>query len=625
MKIPSLQRLLAEAVRTAERFPMSLLAAFLATAAAMMLLDNPEPDKIIIKGLMTSALGISFFLSVQVFSESRGFDSAKRWLSYCLAAALLAAYFLSLPDDLNAERPAMRYFVLFLSSHALVSFIPFLSSGNVNAFWQYNKAFFIRILTAGLYSGVLYAGLALAITAVQELFKIEMDSKIYANLWFFLVGIFNTWFFLAGLPDDMAALEQDQDYPKGLKLFTQYVLIPLVTLYLVILYAYTLKIAIEMRLPKDWVSYLVISFSIAGILALLLVHPLRRQSDSKWILFYNKWFYWALFPLIALLFISIGLRVADYGITEKRYFVLILAFWLMGISIYMLFNKSENIKMVPLTLFVVAFLSVVGPFSAFEVSERSQLRQLYAIFEREDLLDEGIFQPERADSLSQQTRDQIQSIVIYLVDKHGQQTLQPFLAIQVDTISADDYSVSKEILEHMKVGYYGGYGDGEGQVHYGLYCDSESEQAFSVKGFDAVVFTSISASRTPEEAFEPAEDNGQAGERSPVTLSFSEQSYALPSGDSLRLRLGIDGRLWLGLDSAAAEASYDLAAFYNRQSKPGENYVYDLDLEKMTLTSADSTATDFGVQVRSMTGYYNTAPQSFESIDITVRILVRQP
>ncbi|MBK9320884.1 MAG: DUF4153 domain-containing protein [Bacteroidetes bacterium] len=111
-------------------------------------------------------------------------------------------------------------------------------------------------------------------------------------------------------------LEKENDYPNGLRIFTQFVLLPLVTIYLGILYVYELKILITMNWPRGWVSYLVIGFSTAGILALLLVWPLRNDDRYKWVKTFTRLFYIALLPLIALLFFSIYIRVKEYGITE---------------------------------------------------------------------------------------------------------------------------------------------------------------------------------------------------------------------------------------------------------------------------------------------------------------------
>ena len=200
---------------------------------------------------------------------------------------LLAAYYFSLPGE-KSNVDITRYILLVIGLHLLVSFSAYISSeiftsSKISAFWQFNQAIFIRILITGIYSGVLYAGLSIAIFSFDKLFNVNIEHKIYGQLFFIIIGIFNTWFFLSDIPSDTDSSESDIVYPKGLKIFTQFVLLPLVIVYLFILYLYTGKIIIEWSLPMGWVSYLILGFSITGIFSLLLVHPLRNIEGNSWI------------------------------------------------------------------------------------------------------------------------------------------------------------------------------------------------------------------------------------------------------------------------------------------------------------------------------------------------------
>jgi hypothetical protein len=138
----------------------------------------------------------------------------------------------------------------------------------------------LRILTSVLYSGVLYLGLAAAIAATRFLFNLTFEYKIYSTLFVWIAGIYNTLYFLSGIPANTTGLQSEQSYPKGLKVFTQYVLIPLATVYLVILLAYEVKILFQWHLPKGYVSNLILGYAVFGLLAILLVYPLREQEEN---------------------------------------------------------------------------------------------------------------------------------------------------------------------------------------------------------------------------------------------------------------------------------------------------------------------------------------------------------
>ncbi|MCA8829768.1 DUF4153 domain-containing protein [Hymenobacter pini] len=332
MKLPSLQYLAAEAVRVVRRFPHVLLCAVVLCGVGIYTnhLNYQEKHHLdwLFPVLSAAGLGLSGTLAVALTAERYRWRSATRWGALAVVLGLLAVWYAMAPAEPTPEWGA-RLALLLLGTHLSVAAGPYLSElrrqADTPGFWHYNETLFLRILTSGLYSGVLFAGCALALVAIENLFFVDIRPRVYADLCVVLGSIFNTWFFLAGVPRDFAALEQETSYPKGLKVFTQFVLLPLVVLYLGILYAYMGRIILLWTLPKGWVSLLVLALAVAGIFALLLIHPIRHAAENTWIRTFGRWFYLALFPLLGLLAVAISTRIQAYGITEERYFVLVLA------------------------------------------------------------------------------------------------------------------------------------------------------------------------------------------------------------------------------------------------------------------------------------------------------------
>lgn len=492
-KLPSLQSFFYESISTIKRFPLSLLASMIATAVAMYL-THSNYEKLqyvnyLWKVIMCCYLGLNLFLAAELYAESKSHTLVKRLSIQVFGLILIVCYYFVLPDfkDFGLE-DGIRFALFVIGLHLLVSFVPFIGTGHINGFWQFNKSLFLRFLTASLYSGVLYIGLALALLAIDKLFKVEINSKIYTDLWWFLAGIFNTWFFLAGVPKQIQALEGVTDYPKGLKIFTQFVLLPLVTIYLLILYAYGAKIAIAMELPRGWVSYLVVGFSIIGILSLLLIWPVQDRQENSWIKIFSRWFYTALYPLIILLGLAVFKRISQYGITENRYFILVIALWLLIIATYFLLSKNKNIKLIPVSLCLIAFLSSFGPLGAFSVSERSQISRLEKLVSAEKILIDGKIR--KADPmLKGDNAERISSIISYLDKNHGFKGIQPWFTQDLDSIfvsmdsTGSNYINKNEIvLGLMGVENYVSYSR-EGEKDF--YINSQYDQTtINVKGFD---------------------------------------------------------------------------------------------------------------------------------------------
>ena len=457
----SLESLTRKAGETFSRFPLTIAAAFAGTAVMVMVFHShtfeAEPFHLY-RLAMSCYLVMLLSISVSLYAERFTFSAVRKNMALVGALVLGVLYFFSLPAELGVV--SMARFALFVAGlHLLVAFVPFMVREEVNGLWQFNKYIFIRIVISVLYSGVLFAGLALALVAIDKLFDVRIDEKYFLDLWIVIAGIFNTWFFLSGVPENLPALEDETSYPKGLKIFTVYVLLPLVCVYLVILYAYAAKILITAQWPVGWVAYLVIAFSVFGILSFLLIYPLRSDESQKWVSTYSRLFYFLLLPLIALLFVAIFKRVNMYGITEDRYFVVLLACWLTFISIYLILTGGINIRTIPVSLCLVAFLSSFGPWGAFQISRNSQVKQLAALLDSNHVLKNGVVDTSITHNVTSEVHTRIEDIVRYLNMVHGRKSLQPLFAQNLDSIlSRDsegkwpkDFIYVEPILNRMKL------------------------------------------------------------------------------------------------------------------------------------------------------------------------------
>jgi len=437
MQLPSLYHLAAEAGRVARRFPLTLLCAGALCVAGCQALAYPngeaqKPAWVFPLG-SAAALGLPLTLALALAAERYRWAPLARWAALAGALVLLAGWYgvaPALPDQVWGQRLA----VLLLGLHLSVAAAPYLGElrrgADTPGFWRYNETLFLRLLTGGLYSGVLFAGCALALVAVRQLFDYYVDNDWFSYLFVGLAALFNTWFFLAGVPADFAALEQDAPYPKGLKVFTQFVLLPLVGLYVAILYAYLGRILVQWELPQGWVSLLILALAVAGILALLLIHPLRESPENTWIRTFARWFYRALFPLLGLLAVAIGTRIRAYGITEERYFVGLLAAWLLGLASYFLWRRGRGIIWIPVTLAGLAFGAAAGPWGAFAVAERSQLAQLRALTSHYQLLRNGHLDgaADRVQRLPRPVYGRLASLFQFFSERQALARIQPQFA-----------------------------------------------------------------------------------------------------------------------------------------------------------------------------------------------------
>jgi len=486
MKLPSIKYLTEEALKSAKKFPLTLLSALVGVFVAIYLIENEHEisDKLpLINLLLTSALGLVLFFCINIYHIKGQRTNLPLWVLNIIGGGILTVIYFSLPnanDTTNIAQPYIRYTIYNIVAHLMVSFAPFISKGEINGFWQYNKMLFLRLCLSILYSGFVYIGLTLAMVALNLLFDADIKGETFFELFIIVIGVFNTWFFVSGINLDLNSLENKTEYPKGLKVFTQYVLLPLLILYLTILYAYTAKIIGLWDWPKGIVSYLIVCVSVLGILSFLLIYPFGKNEEKHWISKFSKIYYYTLLPLTLVLFIAIGIRIDDYGLTVNRYLVLELGVWLAFISCYFIFG-NKNIKVIPMSLAGLILFTSFGLWGMFSTSEKSQIKRLEDILINNNILVDGKVKNEPQlrlgkDSLyylqdknqnelfiNDSLQNEVHSILNYLDDFHGFNAIDNWYTQNADSIfqvlkdSSKRYtfysSEAKVRMELMGLGY----------------------------------------------------------------------------------------------------------------------------------------------------------------------------
>lgn len=491
MNLPSVSVVVAAAGRSVQRFPMVLLAAAIATFGALMLIGKDADEQLWSQLLAAGSLGLPLFFAVTMLVEARALPARWQLLLHGAAAAVLVAIAAVWPGWTDSAR-LLRYAMFSTAFHLLAAFLCYAGVSAPNGFWQYNKALFLRFLLSGLYAVVLFAGLAAAIGAIDVLFKAELESRIYAQLLSVVTFAFGTWFFVSGVPEPLSALEERTDYPDGLRKFAQYLLIPLVVVYLLILTTYLGKVVMTREWPSGWIGYLVSFVTITGMLAWLLVRPLEDREEYAWVKRYTRGFYFALLPSIGMLWVALLKRVLQYGTTERRYIALAGALWLTGIALFYIISRSRSLKILPATLCVVVLLLSAGPIGAFSVSRRDQTRRLERVLVRNGLLSNGLMvRSTRAVSDSDVVA--IGSGVWYLRNTHGVHALDRWLpdSVRRQLVSTDtgpSYSVIERqatfVVANLGLPFRRG---GAAPAGLGFFYSSGERTVITVSGFDLVV------------------------------------------------------------------------------------------------------------------------------------------
>ena len=376
MRLPALGSILEPPRLVLRRFPWTVGSALVLCAALCALnhVHGQDPDQFLSRLAMAAGWGMSLFLLAETLARQ----------GTGLAAALLRAAPLGVLGLWFAvvERPLgtaqwSQFVLLGTATHLAVSLG---KGGDESRFWHWNRLLFQRLVEAAAFSVVLGAGASGALWTLEKLFSVHVPDEAWGDLWIFVWSVFLTFHFLSGIP--ASADGPDESYPAYLKLFSTRVLLPLAIVYLALLYVYAARIVATWSLPTGLVSTPVLAFAGFGILARLLLHPLGGDgAGDRWVRLWTRWFHLLLLPLCVLLAVAIGRRLSDYGLTEERYGVVVLAAWLPAQAIWFLSGRRD-LRFVPASLMALCLLCGWGPWGAFEASRSAQVSRLEARLSR---------------------------------------------------------------------------------------------------------------------------------------------------------------------------------------------------------------------------------------------------
>ena len=403
--------------KSIRRFPVTIA---VSTALVIMLIVlsekgpnlTSEARTIFERISMTIALGIPMSLCIKLLYEQKGnLKGIHKVIIYVFGAILLILYYKFLLKDLNMVSN-IRYIAVSIFLYLAFSYIPWIKRKEDYEYYII-KVFSSFFLTA-IYSFVIIIGVFAILFTINQLFNANIPGKSYYYTFLIVAGVFAPSMFLAKIPEIDADFSEYK-YPRSLKVLLLYIVIPLISIYTIILYIYFGKILITKDWPQGLVSHLVLWYSTISVAVIFFISPIL--DENKWANRFKFWFPKLIIPVLIMMFVSMGIRINQYGITENRYFALVLGLWVLGIMLYFIFSKKQKNIIIPIVLSILAINSAFGPLSSFNVSKRSQNNRLESILVRNNMLVDN--KVEANSDISTEDKEEISMILNYFDKSHS--------------------------------------------------------------------------------------------------------------------------------------------------------------------------------------------------------------
>ena len=375
--------------------------------------------------------GMLLFFAADIMVRWHQFDRYKQVGLYLTIFCVLGIHFYSI-NPLFFQSDGVffsRYIIFFICYFLILNLSAYMHYANDALLWQFNYRLLITLAQSIGYSVVLLIGVLSAVWAIENLFGLTFQSQWYGDIVLFVVLVVHTIIFLILFPSAPAFFKTQTTYPQWLRVFAQYIVLPLVLIYGSLLYVYVLKILLTQKVPNGWVSIPILLYSAAGLLAFSLLYPIQHDRENKTVFSFMRYFFYTLLPLLTLYFIALWLRIGPYGITENRYILAILGIWLSALALYWIYKKDAPLMLIPQSLLLVLFFSVVGPLGMYQVSERSQSKRLHRILKQYRFIENNrwSFKRTSTDTISSADAESIRSVFEFLQERDALMAIHPWL------------------------------------------------------------------------------------------------------------------------------------------------------------------------------------------------------
>lgn len=420
------------------RFPITVLFA-LALTIVCIVLNHVEyrsvSEKLQFFLYFYTSTGLFLSLGLSLFRENC--KSKVSGVAIVIAAHLVwlfVSIVLCQYQDVIHKLPYVLVFAALVAlSVTTVIILPFLGRKDEDIpMWNFTIGIGSTAAVSLIVALVLWGGLSLLLVSFEQLFGMDVNSKLYGDMLSVSFLLVAPMLVLQGIP---SAKDMHDHAPVSLPAFIRgavlYLFVPLVSLYFITLYCYAVKIIATWELPEGWVSYLVSASMLLVVLLQLAIRPYRDKYGMFASGLVCGWMPKLMLPLLVLMSVGIGRRVSDYGMTVSRFYLIVFNLWCYVACFILWFRKNDRVMWLTYTPILIFAVLSVFPMNVSTVVRNNMVRQI-----RQALTDSAWNGNVMTDDdytawlagLDKETAFWVDSRLDYLKDKYPHQCIEDLVA-----------------------------------------------------------------------------------------------------------------------------------------------------------------------------------------------------
>ncbi len=242
----------------------------------------------------------------------------------------------------------------------------------------------VRAATALLFALVLFGGLAL-ILAGTDLLLFSVSNKAFGEITRISFVLFAPLMFLYGIP----LPREEKTLLKGYRQLLRVVILPLLAVFMLVLYCYYIKLAVTATLPIGELGGVSLIFLCLTLPMVILAKPFCENGFAK----LRTALLYGTLPVFGALFFTAFRQISAYGVSITRYLVAVGGIALLVCALLLVIKKGKHLTAVFAVLFATALICTYGPQSCYTMTRNSQHTRLVALLEQEQMLLQGVVCP----------------------------------------------------------------------------------------------------------------------------------------------------------------------------------------------------------------------------------------
>ena len=427
-----MKKILPDMKKGIERFPLTILCGIIVFLLSVYVIEtsgtsNNHFIEEVQKFVFLTILCIPLTAALELVRE-KYFSGKNKWIIRALNAVIAIVFIVFYRFYYLYEAGGEAFFGNSekLLATGIIFFLFFLLApiiGKKDEEEKYFQSVIVDKAVTVLFSVVLFLGLTVVFLTVDRLSLIKLEGKIYVETWLFVVFVFAMIFFASKLKKVDENLEEYEIH-KVFKFLIYFIVIPLITIYTGILYIYFGKMLITRSWPQGLVSHLILWYTIFSLFIMIMVTPMTKKDPVAKV--FKKYFPLASIPLLALSIVSISKRISQYGVTELRYFIVLLGIWLIFCMVSSIFKARLSVILI--SLIAVVYISVFSPVNNRRITIMSQNKRLERILIKHGLLKDGKLV--QNSGLNENQKYEITNVLNYILGirdkKEGIENVKPF-------------------------------------------------------------------------------------------------------------------------------------------------------------------------------------------------------